>query len=436
MNLTVSSIEIAPEKQRVPAHWAVRASLLWQHRRMLGRITGIALIISAAIAFLIPKEYKSGASIMPPDQRNSSAMMLAALVGRSSLGSLGTLAGGLLGGHTTSDLFINLLESGTVRGHLIDRFDLRHVYHTRYRYNAAKRLARHTKITEDKKSGVITIEVEDTDPIRARDMAQTYLDELNKLLTTTSTSSARQERIFIEHRLHSVQNDLEQAQLQLSAFSSKNSTVDIREQTRAMVDSGARLQGELLLEQSSLQALRQIYGDGNVRVKETRARIAALQQDLVRMTGTSAPLSSSDAPTSNTPSASSDNGQLYPPLRQLPRLAVPYADLYRRVKVQETVYELLTQQYEMARIEEAKDIPVISVIDAPWVPEKKSFPPRIILTALLTCLFFGAAASAIILRESWSLLPSSDPRKLLASEVFPVVRHRWRILSSMRSLTK
>ncbi len=422
MSTIVSVPDSLQQEQRLLAHWAIRAALLWQHRRMLARVTIISFAISLTIAFLLPKQYKSTASIMPPEQHSTSTAMLAALVGRGGLGSLGSLAGGLLGTHTTSELFVELLKSGTVQGHLIDQFDLKHVYHTRYRYNAGKRLAHHTAIKEDKKSGVITIEVEDTSPVRARDMAQAYLDELNKLVNTTSTSAARQERIFIEHRLQKVQNDLEQAQLNLSAFSSKNSTIDIKEQTHAMVEAGARVQGELLVEQSGLQALRQIYGDGNVRVKETQARIAALQRDLASMTGSSAPLPSGDSYANN------DKGELYPPLRQLPRLAVPYADLYRRVKVQETVYELLTQQYEMARVEEAKDVPVISVIDTPGIPEKKSFPPRLILTAVLTLLACAATSALILLREMWSLLPLDDPRKLLVSEILPVVRRRCRAL--------
>ena len=417
--------------QQVPAHWAARASLLWRHRRMLARVTAIALVVSFAIAFLIPKQYKATASIMPPDQQNSGALMLAALArgGGSGLGSLGTLASSLLGGHTTTALFVNLLESGTVRGHLIDRFQLQKVYHTRYRFTTAKHLARLTKITDDKKSGVITIEVEDTDPVRARDMAQAYLDELSNLVNKSSTSSARQERIFIEHRLHDVENNLEHAQLELSEFSSKNTTVDIKEQTRAMVDTGARVQGELLVQQAGLQSLRQIYGDGNVRVKETEARIAALQKDMQQMTGSSAPLVAA-GPGLDGAASSGDKGELYPPLRQLPRLAVPYADLYRTVKVQEVIFELLTQQYEMARLEEAKDIPAISVIDAPGIPEKKSFPPRLILMVVLTFLSFSVAASLILFREVWSRVSPDDPRKALAAEVVPVIRRRWHALVS------
>ena len=424
-----SILESLEKDEQTPAvqqeNWAIRAMLLWKDRHRLARVTAISLIVSLGIAFVIPKRYKSIASIMPPDQQSSGAMMLAALASHSgSLGGLGSLAGSLLGGHTTTALFVNLLHSGTVSGHLIDRFNLQHVYRERYRIDTAKHLAHRTSITEDKKSGVITIAVEDEDPLRARDLAQGYLDELNKLVTRTNTSAAHRERIFIERRLHSVQADLERAQLGLSEFSSRTSTVDIKEQTRAMVTAGARVQGELLVEQSGLESLRQIYGDGNMRVRETEARIASLQRELEKMTGSSAPLIPEAAGEGSVTSHADDKGELYPPLRQLPRLAVPYADLYRQVRVQETVYELLTQQYEMARIEEAKDVPVVSVIDPPGVPEKKSFPPRLLLTLVLTFLSFAATAALILMRDHWSKLDPSDPRKLLAAAVFPVLRKR------------
>jgi capsule polysaccharide export protein KpsE/RkpR len=412
--------------------WAIRVLLLWQHRRRLAWATGISLLVGLAISFSIPKQYKSTASIMPPDQQGAGAL-LAALAGRSGgggLGALGSLAGGLLGTHTSTDLFINLLGSETVKGHLIDRFDLMHVYHTHYRFSASHHLAASTKITEDKKSGVITIAVEDKSRVRARDMVQAYLDELNKLVTGTNTSAAHQERLFIEKRLNSVQQSLEDAEVQLSQFSSKSSAIDIKEQTRAMVDAGARVQAELLVEQSGLQSLRQIYGDGNIRVREAEARIASLQGQLTKMTGSSAPLTKEAIHDDSTASGDTDDkdGELYPPLRQLPRLAVPYADLYRRVRVQETVFELLTQQYELARIEEAKDVPVISVIDHPGIAEKKSYPPRLILALAFTFFVFASMSARILIRDHWAKVDPRDPRKMLAAEIMPVLRRRIRLI--------
>jgi capsule polysaccharide export protein KpsE/RkpR len=432
-----SALEQLEKEQHVPiaqqGNWVLRATVLWSYRRVLARVLAISLIVSLAIAFIIPKRYKAITSIMPPDQQNSGAMMLAALASHSSsLGGLGSLAGSLLGGHTTTALYQDMLHSGTVSGHLIDRFNLQHVYRKRYRIDTGKRLARRTTITENKKSGVITIEVEDEDRVRARDLAQGYLDELDKLVRRTSTSAAHRERVFIEERLHTVQADLERAQLELSEFSSRNSTIDIKEQTHAMVDAGAKVQGELLVEQSGLESLRQIYGDENIRVRQTAARVASLQRELQKMTGSSAPLAAKAAGEAAPASDAEDKGALYPPLRQLPRLAVPYADFYRRVKVQEVVFELLTQQYEMARIEEAKDVPVVSVIDSPGIPEKKSFPHRLLLTLLFTFLSFATASALILAKDHWSKIDPSDARKALAGEIIPVLRRRSRAIFAFR----
>ncbi|WP_269744696.1 GumC family protein [Granulicella tundricola] len=393
------------------ANWVANATLLWDKRTRIARTAVISLVAGLAIAFAIPKEYEASARIMPPDQGGGGAALLSALAGHGggALGSLGSLAGGLLGGHNTSALFVDLLQSGTVSSHLIDRFQLQHAYHKRYRIDTAKYLARHTKIVEDKKSGVISITVEDTQPQRARDLTQAYLEELNKMVTQTSISSARQERIFIERRLQSVQRDLENAQLAMSDFSSSHTTIDIKEQTRAMVDAAAKLQGQLIVGQSELGSLEQIYGDGNVRVRAAQARVSALQKDLKQMSGTDAPLPA------QAQKASSD--ELYPPLRQLPRLAVPYADLYRRVRVQETVFELLTQEYEMARIQEAKDIPVISVIDAPGLPEKKSYPPRLLVALGIMMVSCIAMSALILLRRRWEQMSEADPRKVLMRTV-------------------
>jgi capsule polysaccharide export protein KpsE/RkpR len=400
------------------ATWTGRAVLLWSRRQLLLVVTTVALVLSIGIVLLIPKEYESTARIMPPDQAGSGASLLALMATRSSsLGPLGTLASGLMGAHTTTGLFVSLLQSGTVSGHLVDRFQLQSVYHKRYQTDAAKRLARNTHITDDKKSGVITIQVSDRDPRRARDLAQAYLDQLNNLVRQTSNSAARQERIFLEQRLRTATADLERAQTALSEYSTRNNTIDLKEQTRAMVDAGARVEGELVLEQSTLNSLRQVYGNNNVRVRQVEARIGTLQRELRKVNG-----SPSEPGEASVPSTTSATTDFYPPLRQLPRLAVPYADLYRAVRVQETIFELLTQQYESARIEEAKDIPAVNVIDSPDIPEKKSFPPRTLLILLLTLFSTATAAGYILLSAGWDTLPFNDERRLLANDILRVLR--------------
>jgi uncharacterized protein involved in exopolysaccharide biosynthesis len=398
-----------------PANWGVNATVLWEHRRLLARAAGIALVVGLVIAFAIPKRYTSAGKIMPPDNSGSGMALFAALAGHSTgeLGGLGSLAGSLLGARSSSALFVDLLRSGTVSSDLIRRFELQKAWHKRYRVDAAKYLARHTTIVDDKRSGVITVEVEDSDPRRARDLAQGYLEELNQLVMRTNTSSAHQERVFIEGRLRGVEADLHRAQEAMSEFSSTHTTIDIANQTRAMVDGAARLQGEEIAAQSEVDSLRQVYGDTNVRVRAAQARTAELQHELIKMSGTSAP----DPTAGEDTTASGGNDELYPPLRQLPRLAVPYADLYRRVRVQEAVYELLTQQYEIARLQEAKDVPVVSVIDTPGIPEKKSFPPRLLVSLLFTLFAVGATAGFVLFRQRWESVDESDPRKVLARDM-------------------
>ena len=395
------------ETAEVAAAWPRHGRILWSHRRLVLLAVAVSFVAGLLVSVLIPKRFTSVARIMPPEQQGSNGLMLAELASKAGLGNLGSLAPLFFTGHSTTDLFVDLLRSGTVSSRLIDRYGLQTEYRKRYRIDTAKLLARYTTIADDKRSGVITIEVVDPNPVRARDLAQGYLDELNRLVVETNTSAAHRERVFVEQRLQTVQDSLEQAQTELSEFSSHTGTIDLKEQTRAEVDAGSRLEAELLVQESNLSSLREVWGDENVRVREARDRIAALRSDLSRLGGTTQASSDSTDPIL----------ELGPALREVPRLSVPYADLYRRVRVQETVLELLTQQYESARIEEARDIPVVSVIDPPGVPEKKSFPPRTLLTLAITTLGAGLTATWLLFSERWRRLEDADPRKALLSEI-------------------
>jgi capsule polysaccharide export protein KpsE/RkpR len=328
--------------------------------------------------------------------------MLAALSGRMMPGNLGALAGSFLGIRNSSEIFAELLQSRSVRERIVDRFDLQKLYWNRYKQDSIKKLGKRTDVTEDRKTGIITLVVTDTDRRRARDMAQAYLDELNTLVARVNTSAASRERQFIEQRLIGVKVDLNEAETQLSNFSTKNATLDVKEQTKAMVDATAKLEGELIVARSELSSLDQIYGPENVRVRASRARVAQLDQEMNQATGYGKGAASSDAPP-------------YPSLRAIPALAVQWADLYRRVKTQETIFELLTQEYEMARIEEAKSTANIGVIDAPSWPERKSFPPRLII--MLAGMLLSAAGCFVLVvrRAEWSALAEHDPRKQLFS---------------------
>jgi capsule polysaccharide export protein KpsE/RkpR len=391
--------------------------VLWDQRRFLFRISVSGLVVCTLVALLIPKRYQSSAQLMPPDDQSSSGLALAASLAGKMNPALGGLAGGMLGMKSSGDLFIGILGSRTVQDSLVAKFDLRKLYGQRLWQNARKSLAANTMISEDRKSGIITIAVTDRNPQRAAALAQEYVAELNSVVSQLTTSSARRERIFLEGRLAEVGQDLEDAEKDFSQFASKNATVDIKEQGRAMVGAAATLEGQLIAAQSELQGLKQIYSDNNVRVRALAARIAELQSRLEQMDGKEEIVDDATR---------SDHGNLdlYPSLRKLPLLGVPYADLYRRTRVQEAVFETLTQEYEMAKVAEAKEIPSVKVLDAPYVPEKKSSPPVASIAMLGTFLTFAFSALGVLGRARWDEVEAEDPQKIFVQEVVRTIDAR------------
>jgi uncharacterized protein involved in exopolysaccharide biosynthesis len=398
-----------------------RLRLVWENRRLLWRLAGWGLFLSTVIAFLIPNRYESTIRLMPPEQRSGSGMaMLAALATKGAISAglpsgLGSMASEMLGGKTIGALFVDIVRARTVQDRLIDRFDLRKVYWDRYWQDARKDLTKHTNVTEDRKSGVITISVTDRDPYRAQKLAQAYVEELDRLVSEVSTSSARRERIFIEQRLKDVRHDLDAASQQFSEFASKNTLVELTSQTRATVEAAAELQGALIAAESELQGLEQIYTSNNVRVRSLRARVGELKNQLDKMGGSS-------APATGISDVNSSSDQMYPSIRKLPLLGVRWLDLYREAKIQEAVYEFLTQEYETAKIEEAKEIPTVKVLDVANVPERKSSPPRLILIMMGTLLALTAGVSWVLGTATWQQIHPEDPRRVLAQEVFATVQ--------------
>ena len=400
--------ESAPEFPR-PAHEAgvlPALWLLWENRRTLWRFTVVGALAFVLLAFLLPKKYKSTAQLMPPDSQSGSGLaLMSSLLTGGGAGALGGLAGDLLGMKSTGDLFVGILQSRTVQDDVINHFDLRSVYHTKYYENARKTLSNNTEISTDRKSGIISVTVIDKDPQRAAAIAAEYVADLNRVVAQTSTSSARREREFLEGRLKVVKAELDQAAKDLSAFSSKNSTLDLKEQGKAMVDAAAALQGQLIAAKSELKGLEQIYTPDNIRVRSVQARISELQQQLEKVGGKD--ISTGD-----------DLASMFPPIRKLPLLAVPYSDLYRRTKIDEAIYETLSAQYELARVQEAKEVPTVKVLDAPMVPERKYSPPRTAIVVLGTMVWFSFGVICVLLRRRWQALRNDDQRKIFANMMY------------------
>jgi capsule polysaccharide export protein KpsE/RkpR len=387
---------------------------LWRSRRLLWAVTWKTLIASIVLAFLVPSHYKSAVRFVPGENSNTgggSSMMglLSKALGsdNSSMG-FGLDAASLLGAKTPGAFYLEVLKSRTVQDRLINRFDLRARYRKSTYFEARKKLTSFTDVEEDKKSGVITLTVTDYEPKIAAQIANAYVDELNRLAVDLNTSSAHRERQFLEERLATAKQDLAKASASLSQFTSKNSMVDPQNEGHAVMDAAARMQGELIASETELKGLQQIYSDDNVRVRTLKARMAELQSQLKKLVGQNNDAASQDTVGWSAP---------YPSMHTLPGLGSRYAELYREAKIQEAVYAFVTQQFEMAKIQEAKELPIVRVMDAGVAPEKRSSPIRSLIVGGSVFGAFLLACLWVVGKYRWQQLPADDSYRLLAADV-------------------
>ena len=410
---------------------------LWEQRRFLAAVVTRAALLVAVIALLLPTTYESKTELMPPDQQSGAAGMLASLmgsgIGSASSSSMSSGSGGMgagimnmasdmLGLKTSGALFVSILSSDAVEDDIINRFDLRKEYWVSTYAAARKKLKARTDMQEDKKSGVITLKVKDHDPARAAAIAAAYVDELNRMVASLNTSAAHRERMFLEDRLKVVKQELDQSSKAFSEFSSTHNTLDLKDQGQAMVQAAATLQGQEIAAEAELRGLEQIYTANNIHVKSVRARIAELQHQIEKLGG---------AETKPEPDLDQNQG-LYPTVRQLPIVGVTYTDLYRRFRINETVFETLTKEYELARVEEAKEIPSVKVLVPAEHPERPSGPPRILIFVggVLLAFIFGSAW--ILSNEAWQNTDPSNRRKRFAEEVAGEINDRVRTSRAWR----
>jgi uncharacterized protein involved in exopolysaccharide biosynthesis len=369
--------------------------------------TIIGTVIAGALTVKICK-YGATAQIMPPDSSGGGleALALPALAKSPGLAGLAGLAGGLLGTKSTGALFTKVLLSRTVEDSLIDHFNLRHRYHVKYWEDARDKLESRTTIAEDKKSGVISISVRDRDADFAAKLTNAYVAELDHVMLQVATSAARRERVFIEQRLGEEKKNLEDAEQRFSKFASSSMALDIPQQTRVMVESAARLQGELIAARAEMEGLEQIYTGENTRVRTVQARVNELQRALDRIN------------TGADKTEAGNGSNPYPSVKKLPIVGLEWTDLYRNTKIHETVYELLTQQYEVARIQEAREIPTVKVLDPAVAPEKRHPSPTMVIAvgALLSMLLACVGQS---LHYAWGKWDADDPRRMFLASMVP-----------------
>jgi capsule polysaccharide export protein KpsE/RkpR len=397
--------------------------LMWQERGFLWSVAWKTFLASAIIALLLPTHFEAVVKVVPGENSGGALGLMGRLAGPGAGNGLGMGldAAALLGMKTPGAFYVEALKSRSVQDRIIERFDLRRHYwmlgdrYPRDTYNTRKKLKSFTDIQEDKKSGVIAVAVTDYDPQIAANIANAYIEELNKLAADLNTSDAHRERVFLEERLKQAKQDLDHASLALSQFSSRSTLMDPGTQNRAMVDAASRIQGEMIATEAELKGVEQIYSQDNVRVRTLRARLGELQGQYTKLMGNSGP-----------PAAGGDAHEGVPSMRKLPLLNYEYADLYRQTKIQDSVYEFLTQQYELARIREAKELPTVRVMDRAAPPERKSGPFRTVIVILSTLFGMALAFCWVMGKNAWQQIPADDPRRMVAEDALRVLKRRLR----------
>ncbi|MDE2344726.1 MAG: lipopolysaccharide biosynthesis protein [Betaproteobacteria bacterium] len=343
------------------------AIVLAKHKRRVAALTAGAAVLALIVSLLLPKIYTGTTRILPPQQAQSTASAMMA-----QLGGLAGLAGAAAGIKNPNDLYVGMLKSRTVADALIQRFQLQSVYDTKLLSETRKTLANRTTVSAGK-DGIITIEVEDRDPKRAADLANGYVEELYKLTQVLAVTDASQRRLFFERQLSQARENLAHAEAAARTAVAQGGVASVDATGRSLIAVTARLRGEIAAKQVQIAAMRSFATDQNPDLKVAQQELAALQSELGRIEGNSKGGPASEA------SAAGDT-------RGAGNLA-----LLRDVKYYETLDEMLTKQYELAKIDEAKDAALIQVMDHALVPDRKTKPKRalIVILSALAGLFAG-----------------------------------------------
>ena len=355
---------------------------------MLG-VPFVAAIGAAIVSLLLPNIYTGTARILPPQQSASAAAALLSQVS-GGLANLGGLTGGAFGLRNSSDLYVGMLRSRTVADNLIARFELRKLYGEDRVSDARKRLEKETTIVAGR-DGIITLEVDDRDAKRAAEIANGYVDELIKLTNVLAVTEASQRRLFFERQLLQAKDNLTAAEIAARQGLQKGGLAQVDAQGRSMIAVTARLRAEISAREVQLGAMRTFAAEGNPELQRTQQELEALRRELARVEGSSpiAALGKGDA--------SGGSG-----LDNLGRL--------RDVKYYEFLYELLAKQFELAKIDEAKDAVVVQVMDKAIEPDRKSKPREWLIIPLSTLLGFFVSVIWVFIREAVARA-AGDPRR-------------------------
>jgi tyrosine-protein kinase Etk/Wzc len=361
-----------------------------RRKRFVFWTTLLFALAGLLIALLIRPSFTATTVILPPQQSNSSSSgMLSEL---SSLGALGGLAGGSLGLKNAGDMYVALFKSVTVEDGLIHKFDLQQEYHAKYLSVARHALEAHANVKADTKSSLITISVEDHDPRRAAVIANGYVDEYRHLSEHLAISEAAQRRLFFQDQMVGANENLANAEAALIQTEQTTGLVGPDAQARALIDTAANLRAQITAKQVQIQGMETYAASDNAGLVQAQNEMAGLQTQLAKLGG----------------SGDLDSGNILVAKGKVPLATVEYEHKLRDVKYYETIFNILSRQFEMAKLDEAREGALVQVVDPAIVPDYKSSPKRSLWVAGFMVFGFFASCGYVLWKAMLRFL-HSDP---------------------------
>ncbi|MBW1860928.1 MAG: lipopolysaccharide biosynthesis protein [Deltaproteobacteria bacterium] len=366
--------------------------VLLKRKWLIFWVTFLAIVLSLVISLRLPEKFTATARILPPQESNSGMSSLLSQAG----GAFGGLAASIVGGKTSADLYVGIMESRTIADILIKKFNLKKLWEMDLMAPVYSNLADLTSISVDKTTRIISVSVEDINPVMAADIANAYIAELDNVNRTVNVTAAQRKRAFLEKRLEKAKDDLIEAEAELQGFQEKYKLVSINDQARISMEGAAKIKGEIIVAQTELEVLKQFGTERQNEAIMLKSKIDELQKQLARIE-------------SGNPSKDKDN--FYIPFTELPNLGMKLARLMRETKIQEEVFGLLTSQYELAKIEEAKDMNTIQILDEAVPPDRKSGPKRRLIVILSTLVAFFLAVFLAFFMEFIQRIKTEDQER-------------------------
>jgi len=344
-----------------------------ERKRVILGVTAVFALLAIIISLLLPVSYTASVMLMPPQQNSSMGAALASQLG--SMGGMAALAGGSLGLKNPNDMFVAMLKSRTVEDAMVQHFGLMQEYHARYLSDARKALESHVAVDGSGKDNLIRISVVDSDPRRAADLANGYLDQFRIQSQHLAITEASQRRLFFEKELEQAKDNLAKAEDAMKETEQKTGLIQLDSQARALIESAASLRAQITAREVQIQGM-QTYATGeNAQLIQAQRELESLRAQLTKLGG----------------SADSTGGELIVPKGRVPEAGLEYVRKLRDVKYNETIFDILARQFEAAKLDEAKQGALIQVVDPAIPPDRRSFPKRglIVIGATAVGFFIG-----------------------------------------------